>query len=250
MDIQTPALLIEGKLYDERTSDEHDAYSSPQSLTDGLDDTDSSDLRSLLCKDAIRHADTKTFWSSKRVRDIITVPRIVEQLHKHGHSHDRAQSIAHKISGSCLQIFAALTWHEREGDIGAFLREGIVDSDLPFVRAEVKNAHLTCKIARRDQPSAPLACFSNWSISAREFFLSEQHRFVPAVFGFEPGTNTIRHMNYSPAVVLPLTQSKAIRDGGFGSVKEVEVHPDCHGFHDILHSVCLTLNLDVFLTDS
>jgi hypothetical protein len=229
-------LKIEGTLYEDENSNESENHLSHEDAEDSQSDEESSKLHMLLRNHAIPHSGphVTSFWSIQRLHEIMTPERILAQLESKNIPRDNARLITAKY----MRMYAILILNEMDGNITALMQEGIDDSCLPLVKADLAKHKNAFQMARSDRKQMPLACFKSWKIAERESFLTCQYRFIPAVLEFKAGTKTIQHLDFKDAVVLPFSKSRPIREGGYGSVTETEVHPDCHGFQDVLKSVC------------
>ncbi|KAH6625483.1 kinase-like domain-containing protein [Boeremia exigua] len=247
---QLPKLNIEDEPYeDEHASENNNTTVLSVNNMDLSDDTPLAELRILLLSEAIDHADSQvgSFWSTQRLQYIMTVERITAHLNKR--RIDDAQSIAATIRANLMRVFAALTFGQMDFYITSFIEEGLTDEDLPLIKADFgkgpngKVKNVNSEIARKKTPHLPLECFENWKPVERDHFLVYQYRFLPAILEFKPGeqlgSRVIQHMEIEDAVILPFTSCESIRDGGYGSVTEVGIHPDCHRFQDILRSIVI-----------
>lgn len=234
----TPELRIEGTPYRGEDQNNNGEQASLKDTRD-LNDSESSELHELLRDHSIPHSDPQivSFWSIQRLRAIMTPKRILNQLNCNELTRTNARTIAQQIQNRYMKVYAILTLNQMDDQITALMQEGLDDDCLPLVKADMRTRKSQCRIARRNLEQAPLACFDTWRVAERELFLACQYRFIPVILAFDAESKVMKHVELDNAAVLPFMKIEPIRDGGFGSVTEQEVHPDCHGFQDILQSV-------------
>jgi hypothetical protein len=146
-----------------------------------------------------------------------------------------------------LKIFALLLLMSRGGDIGAFVSEGICDQDLPLHRKiELGDP----KLSRYGNDQADIQCFETcgWRPNELDYFYTNQWRLTVPYFQGPRSDGTVVHYNLHPETILPWCQiaddepsagsgnSPAI-EGGFATVKRINIDPSSHGFAEFLEKV-------------
>ena len=220
-------------------------------------------LGGILRQCAVPHADggDKCFWPSQLLKGILTVQRIKLELDEYActiptlYQRDTNLHLAETIEREHLVIFALLCLVSKGVCIRQCIHEKLKDKHLPL-RIDRRDG---CKLYRpeTDQPirffQKPLMNLIYWLPHEREYFARYQERFNPVVFGWDHNGRA-QQRDFTTEVVLPFVQSQSSREtqqGGFATVDQVEVHPYCHSFHDILPSVGRIQNQeqDTTLTD-
>jgi hypothetical protein len=229
---------------------------TPGSESDEDQDQDTT-LGGILRKCAVPHADggDKCFWPSQLLNGVLTVERIKLELDKYARSfptlyqRDTNLHLAETIKGEHLVIFALLCLVSKGVCIRRCIHEKLKDKHLPL-RIDRRDG---CKLYRPEtnQPirsfQKPLMNLIHWLPHEREYFARYQERFNPVVFGWDHDGRA-QQRNFTTEVILPFVQSQSSREtqqGGFATVDQVEVHPCCHSFHDILPSVGYIHNHDL-----
>lgn len=216
-----------------------------QELRKGID---YNNLEDLLRKYAIPHEDanTRNFWPSSLLNDLMTLVRIHEELEDIRDEHRDLQAelnanLADEIHLGYRKIFAILCILDKGHLIVDFIEEGVKDSDLPLVDC-VNTKPTDYELARKAAPTRSLACIKRLkSRHNRESFSRIQHRFNPAFLSLgidsKSGRRDIRHEQYEPTLILPIEQRVRKDQGGYGMVSRVRINPRCHEFQNILGTV-------------
>ena len=211
---------------------------------EGQQRSEYKDLGTLLRRCAIQHVDKKRikrFWPSKLLDQILTRDRIIEELRAYESDQpglfdgESIDAFADDISRRHRKVFAILTLTGQGPCIKNIVNEGLQDRDLPLFAGGT-----SYQIFRgsRDLPEL-VQCFSSptWHSCHKDMVLDLQYAVKPLVLNLEDDGRTPRHRNFHPKVVLPFMHEEERHRGGYGVVKEVTVHPDCHKFHKLLQSV-------------
>ena len=118
------------------------------------------------------------------------------------------------------------------------------DKDLPLVEYEGTDRTTRCELYKRLPDGSGLQrveCLFRqaWATHNRELFLNTQYSLSPAILSLDWGDScpVIRHAEFTTRDVLPFTKIESRSQGGFGLVRRIEVHPDCHHFDGVLKSV-------------
>jgi hypothetical protein len=195
-----------------------------------------SDLETMLRQRALIDANKRMFWSEPLLESLITPQRVSRQLISRGLVTDDLKGIVEVIAVAYRKVFAILTIINKETEIGAFLQEGVDDKALPLHQMD----HISCSISHAISPQRSLSCFSHWRASKRDDFLREQHRFSPAYLDLNDDGRTIKHKVFDSHVVMPFLIDDHMQTGGYGAIAQVKIHSDCHGFKNLLNSVCIS----------
>ncbi|KAM0810032.1 putative Protein kinase [Seiridium cardinale] len=236
---------------------------SPTSLSD--EDTISGDAKSDLHREIRNNLsdDNKIgFLSERRLRTILTVPVLENELGKYdllhrkkekdlGHmrfhfSKVRAQRKAdihieaQRIFGALeegasgeityLKIMAILILIERPARIKLFIDADISDRDLPLFECPKEKGTQRHGLCKKDS-NVPLKLFDVWRRCSIERF--EEHQWIFLTPFFESADRkSVPHYQFSQKQILPFKFSRKhdIREGGFGWVHMVEIPPDHHDF--------------------
>lgn len=220
---------------------------------DGQQRSDYGDLGTLIRKCGIRHADKgnkniQQFWPLKLLRRILTLDRVIEELEAYGARGYKYNSptvdLAAQILLQHVKIFAILILVDKVTDIENVMREGLTDSDLPLeAHGIISNLH---RSGTGNRASRLIGCFSGplWKTHERETFSLAQHKVDPRTMEPEGDGSTPKHKDFMHEAVLPFMRVEQrggrppeIEYGGYGKVTVVQIHPDCHGFHEILEPV-------------
>lgn len=234
MDQRTPMIRVDSLEWDGTQPgiyDNHHEHAIQTSASVSLED--------LLRRKGIMHADGdgKLFWPMSALKKVMTESQILQELKRvkrvKGLDGDLFQ-LAHTIAAGYCKVFALLTLVGKAKHIQKFIQNGVKDQHLPLHAREA--VHLN--IFQRGPPYQRLACFDLLKTADREVFLQYQHQINPVYLGFNQEHGNVLHVDLPSKAILPFTTAKAIREGGYSTVKEVTVHPDCHGFNDVLKPVC------------
>ncbi|EAQ87592.1 hypothetical protein CHGG_04211 [Chaetomium globosum CBS 148.51] len=134
---------------------------------------------------------------------------------------------------SYRRIFAILVLLKRGWDIVLFIDEGICDKHLPLKTVPVPGAHPDARPKMRlgGDPNTPLAWLSHWPGVDHEGFEREQWLMLAPFFA--RGQRKSAWLYELPrTVVLPWIEkeTEVVRQGGYGLVSKVKIHPGHHTF--------------------
>ncbi|KAF1850799.1 kinase-like protein [Cucurbitaria berberidis CBS 394.84] len=182
-----------------------------------------------------QHADMgdKIFWPPPILKNIMTKDHVSQELARLKSDKKLAGDpfeLVHKIIAGYLKVFATLTLAGKGKYIEKFIQDGVTDGCLPL---QVRGG----AISRTDAPNKVLACFEELKSRDKDCFLQYQHQVNPVILGFNGDHRTTQHKDLRAGAILPFTEVKPMRDGGFSTVIQVTVHPDCHGFNDFLKPI-------------
>ncbi|WDK12643.1 protein kinase [Colletotrichum graminicola] len=136
--------------------------------------------------------------------------------------------ITRQSEKSCLRILAILILIERPGRIKLFMDSGVCDADLPLVK---HSSEEQMDLRRASAPEISLDCFRKWSRSTIDRFEQWQWALLAPSFD-RPETKNVPHHSFDKAKILPFRflDNQPDREGGFGTVRKVEIHPNHHRF--------------------
>jgi hypothetical protein len=210
---------------------------------------DYGELDNLLRRCAIQHYDrsTRFFWTNKLLERILTRKRVMEELEAYQKADPALfngttiAACADNIMETHLKVFAILVLLDKGPcirDVMATLK----DTDLPLSTNNSKS----CRLYRHSRKTSKLqlvACLSrpDWKTLHREAFLKLQHALSPQYLDLEEDRRTPKHSDFGYETVLPFIHEEERQQGAYGVVTKVTIHPDCHGFHDVVKSVCSLL---------
>ncbi|CAO2653795.1 Nn.00g032060.m01.CDS01 [Neocucurbitaria sp. VM-36] len=197
-------------------------------------------LDELLREKAIRHADggSKVFWPMSVLMEVVTRDRIVQELRRFQQLKGDVSQLIEKIATEYRRVFAILNLVGKEEYIQKFIEDNVKDIFLPLQADDT----IQYAISRTDAPKRPLQCFKMLRTSERELFLQYQHQVNPEILGYNRDSGRVQHKDLEPAAILPFTATKAMRNGGYSTVTQVTVHPDCHEFNNVLKPFQIILN--------
>ncbi|KAF4983472.1 hypothetical protein FZEAL_1201 [Fusarium zealandicum] len=117
---------------------------------------------------------------------------------------------------------------EESSRIWDFVQEGVCDADLPPIKYQRKdNARfdLCCSRAL----NTPLRCFEDWKQHTKSQFAKWQWAMVAPLFAKASDGHFVSYV-LSSDVILPFVSVQTTTNGGYGTVRKVEIHPDHHEF--------------------
>jgi len=133
------------------------------------------------------------------------------------------------------RIFAILALMQKVGYIVEFIKEGIYDSDLPFILSEGSHKGLR-QLARKGEEGAlhPIQLFSKWQIFEQEYFDTFQWQVLAPYFVLSTKKDPkILHYNLENMTIMPFVEDHEVKHtGGFGDVWRVKIHPAHHNHCD------------------
>jgi hypothetical protein len=135
-----------------------------------------------------------------------------------------------------VKVFAVLALIEKEEDIEQFIEEGVGDRELPLVKCKVQNPNLWI-LARSATPSKEIGFFRSWRIGTLQAFFSWQYGVNVPFLDMAHGKGSIIHIDFPPQTIMPVLSTMIEQRAGSGNVYKVQIHPGCHGFHEVLQPV-------------
>lgn len=186
-----------------------------------------------------RLLDTQIPWGTHRFIPADALNRVITQQAVHeelDRSTDLSASdislISHTISESARKIFAILVCIGKVDLISSFLRESIIDADLPF--------NIPKGSSQQKEWVSPIEAFEGWSSRELDDFRRVQWYFLAPVFtGARP-----QHYELDDNCVMPFikdTEHEA-QSGGFSDVWEVVIHPAHQKLFDSVNRLITILN--------
>lgn len=171
------------------------------------------------------------YWTEKELRYVLSRSRITRALGLES-QRDKADTILTKN----IRTLAILALMEKLKYLDEFLKINITDEDLPLVKC---TDHPTeSQISLRTATNLPLTLFEHWKVHTRESFLKLQYGLCPPLLRMKLGQRNADHEDYLEHTIMPWTSPLSEKEvGGYSQVFEVDIHPDCHDFHEILDSL-------------
>jgi hypothetical protein len=143
---------------------------------------------------------------------------------------------------SFRKIFALLVLVEATKSILQFLEDDVSDIDLPLTLVKHNGIYGLCRRNSNSQDAGiPLKCLRRpkWSTTKLRLFEYYQWKLL-APFFFQDNSGDVKHYKLSDHHILPfmalndMAEEDAEREGGFGRVQMVGIHPDHHNFQNEL----------------
>lgn len=199
-----------------------------------------------------------TFYPLDTVRGLFTRERVLAQLRSYGVSPnadfyvdficvDKARAAT---TPAYTKIFAILTLIGKGDTIGEFVDAKLSDTTLPFYRYDYPNAKRQQHLFLKDT-NTPIEVLRQWAAHERTAFENTQWMLLVPFLELGPG-NMAQDYHLSDRDSLPWCKSKSdgsesaensIVAGAYGKVYCVDIHRDCHGFHEVLQTVYLFYNV-------
>ncbi|KAI0127542.1 kinase-like domain-containing protein [Xylariales sp. AK1849] len=130
------------------------------------------------------------------------------------------------------KIFAVLVLLQKVETIVAFIKEGLHDSDLPFVLSEGSRKGLRqMEVKGKDGKRNPIQSFANWKIAELESFNHYQWQLLAPYFELNGKQNPkVPHYCLDSHTILPFIEDEenTHSSGGYGDVWRVKIHPAHH----------------------
>jgi hypothetical protein len=127
---------------------------------------------------------------------------------------------------SYKKVFATLLFIRQGWDIVLFIDEHLHDGELPLEAVTVTG---TLRMRHKSDPEADLPCLSHWDPLAHHYF--EQNQWSLLAPFLAKGDNCAWFYQLSGKDVLPWTsKDSCVREGGYGSISRVKIHPNHHNF--------------------
>ncbi|KAK4237718.1 hypothetical protein C8A03DRAFT_15762 [Achaetomium macrosporum] len=128
---------------------------------------------------------------------------------------------------SYKRMFAILLLNRRGWEIVLFVDGLICDAELPLKAVKVGDE---LKMRRQSEPETDLPCLRNWDELEHRDFEEKQWRML-APFLAKGDRRSAWFYQLSDQDVLPWTRKESsVREGGYGSISKVEIHPSHHNF--------------------
>lgn len=192
------------------------------------------------------------FYPLKTVHRIFTRERVLRQLE----SYEGLPNADHYVDLICadaveagktppyIKTFAILTLIGKGEAIGDFIDAKLSDETLPFYRYNYLNAKRQHYLFLKDS-DAPITVLMGWATPERAAFDTTQRMLLVPYLELGAG-NMVREYSLSDRDVLPWCKSKSsgsdspspsMVEGAYGKVYCVDIHRDCHAFHQVLQTV-------------
>jgi hypothetical protein len=206
--------------------------STPPQITQTVSMAAAMSLHGLLRRNGIVHEDKDLFWSEPLLRQIMTFDRIKAQVATDDIASDIVEQWSQTIHATSLKVYAILILMGKQRSIYSLILNGISDAKLPLQLVD----RIECGITSE---GFIFSCFDDWNPAEREDFVRRQYRVNSKFLDLEGDRKTIKNEIYHEEDVLPFLEDQHKETSGYGAVSKVLIHPDGHGFHDILKSVCM-----------
>ncbi|KAF2084393.1 kinase-like protein, partial [Saccharata proteae CBS 121410] len=162
---------------------------------------------------------------------LITIPAVIQEIENVNRdmSPHEVRRQARETIQEALNLFATLAILGKGGHIVSFLKEGISDRDLPFIKESAGKEDFD--LQREDKRS--ISSFESWTTSKMQGFFDYQWAMIAPVF--EP----LEHYVFQNRVILPFEspfdandgRTKLVKDeGGYSQVFIVRIHHRNHHF--------------------
>jgi hypothetical protein len=157
--------------------------------------------------------------------ELLTKYSIAKEIHSNTPDigEEEALEFGEKACQSSKHLCATLVYIGKGSEIGVFLKEGITDQDLPFVRLNDGSFML------QRHSGKPVKTLEQWNGKDLEYFERVQY-WMTAVFFHES-----KHHNLGEETILPFMKLKASevqqsKHGGCSELFPVRIHPAHHDF--------------------
>lgn len=188
-------------------------------------------LRALLRQRRLEcpHGNHNFFIPANALKDLVVVDTVLSNIATSNSrlNDDQVLDYAQKVCQHATKLFAALAYVKMAPSICSLLEEGITDHDLPFVRR--KNDGKSFRLLR--QSGDQIHTFEEWESKEREKFDRVQMWMIAPVF------KLLGHYELDDKAILPFVpfdgmeeMEKKSRQGGYGEVYPVQIHPAHHRF--------------------
>lgn len=192
------------------------------------------------------------FYPLKTVYRIFTRERVLAQLR----SYQALPNAEYYVDLICaagteagrpppyIKIFAILALIDKGDAIRDFIDAELTDETLPFYRYDYLNAKRQHYLFLKGTDT-PITAFKKWLPHERSAFDTTQRMLLVPYLELGPG-NMVQEYNLSDRDVLPWCRSKSngpespnssMVEGAYGKVYCVDIHRDCHAFHQVLQTV-------------
>lgn len=212
----------------------------------GQHDAAYQSLDECLRKHAVPHCDTqiKWFWTERSLTQFLTKGRILKELHGYQiakpalFSLQTLSELTDIIFKHHRKVFAILCLIGK-GDVISDLMHELKDTDLPLQTLAGDSNHNLYRWSPQASGLVHVRSLSSpiWNTCDREAFSKYQRSVSPEFLEMDEDGHTPKHETFHKEVVLPFMGETDVECGGYGVVSKIEVHPDCHGFHNLLKTV-------------
>jgi hypothetical protein len=176
------------------------------------------------------------FLPADAIVALITVESIAEELRLRNAKLPAGQSyhlLATRIARFAPKLFCILVLLRKACCIIEFLEENLDDSDLPFNRDGKTRRSGNFRLCSNLHENQPIKSMSRWPSNWIKDFSREQWSVITPTF---KRSDTIQHYNFHNNSVFPYTRDEErnedqVKEGGFGRVWEIEIHPAYHSFY-------------------
>lgn len=196
--------------------------------------------------------DPSLFYPLKTVHRIFTRELVLAQLKSYkalsnaDHYVDRICAVGTEPGRSppYIKIFAILALIGKGEAIGDFVDARLSDETLPFYRYDYPKAKSQHYLFL-EGTNTPIEVLKKWVPHQRAAFDTTQRMLLVPYLELGPG-NMVQEYNLSDRDVLPWCKSKSsgpespnpsMVEGAYGKVYCVDIHSDCHAFHQVLQTV-------------
>jgi hypothetical protein len=136
---------------------------------------------------------------------------------------EEALEFGEKACQSSKHLCATLVYIGKGSEIGVFLKEGITDQDLPFVRLNDGSFML------QRHSGIPIKTLEQWNDEDLEYFEHVQYWMTAAIF------HKGQHYSFKEETILPFMKFKPSevlqpKEGKHSEVFPVRIHPAHHDF--------------------
>lgn len=211
------------------------------------------DLQILLLGSSLKRKESGKlvhFWPNTSLNSVLTEENIARELSKYTRTHSSSFSVqnlgylAKQIVSEYRQIFAVLVLISEGACIDKIMGE-VKDIDLPLIgHTDMFKLYKKQGGSQTHPMVVPCLANLNWGWIQRESFLRYQYAVSPVIMSLEADGYTPRHVDFDPNVILPFTEEGTERQvGGFGQVRKVKIHSECHRFNNLLRYVGTYLTL-------
>lgn len=187
----------------------------------------------------------KWFWTEKSLTLLLTKDRILKELEGYQRAkpapfrRQTPSELTDIIFQHHRKVFAILCLLGKGALIASVMHE-LRDTDLPLQTPADDGKYNLYRASPQASRLVRVKSLSTsiWNTCDREAFLKYQRLISPEFLEMDQDGRTPKHMTFHDEIVLPFMRITDGECGGYGVVSKIEIHPDCHGFHNLLTSVC------------
>jgi len=222
-------------------------------------------LEDWIRKRRVASAEPRTlFLPIDQLERCMTAENIKLQLRHAGVHEDvnkLSDSLVKRGRDSRQRIFAILCMIELSAQIGAFIREGIYDTDLPFIFKDNKVYSEVTEGSERQLKARLALKPAVWRTMYCEAFEKHQGEISPPIFKFTWAANEkVLHFSLKDELVLPFMEVKEASqegavdedtewEGGTSFVRKVKIHAAHYNAHTDAVSITLPSNRMLLTTE-